>query len=150
MRRLVDSQDLLSTIARRLCQRVQANRVVAADSRQLWALVFRIGDDALIDRVRIVSRLRALEAADSPFVQMLRARLVGDDGPGGRGFEHEMAAMLESLPTDIDRELLVLWLHGASLADAGEQLGLTPAAARKRWQRLRESIRDHWKENGGP
>lgn len=148
MRRLVDSQDLLSTITRRLCQRVMANRILAVDSRQLWALVFRIGDDALIDRVRIVSRLRSLEADDSPFVQMLRDRLTSDESRHGQGFEEELSAMLECLATDIDRELLMLWLHGATLSDAGEALGLAPAATRKRWQRLREAIRKHWEGQG--
>lgn len=143
MRRLVDSQDLLSTIARRLCQRVQAQRVTAADTRQLWALVFRIGNDALVDRVRIISRLREIESADSPFVQALRKRLdVGDADDAGH-FGEELAGMLDALESDLDRELLVRWLHGETLASVAGSLGLTAPNTRKRWERLRRTLRVH-------
>ncbi|MFG0260604.1 MAG: ECF-type sigma factor [Phycisphaerales bacterium JB041] len=142
MHRLVDSQDLLSTISRRLCQRVQNGRVRAEDDQQLWALVYRIGNDALIDRVKIVSRLRSLESEGSPFVRGMRDRLDqgGVDSP--QEFAEELHRMLGLLSTSADRELLVQWLHGKSLADAGASLGMNAAMARKRWQRIRETLQD--------
>lgn len=150
MRRLVDSQDLLSTIARRLCQRVKAKRVLATDDRQLWALVYRIGDDALIDRVRIISRLRELESAGSPFVQALRQRLDRPERGSDAEFSEELGAIIESVASPSDRELLVRWLHGETLSQAGEALGLSAPATRKRWQRLREEIRNTLEETEQP
>lgn len=141
MQRLVDSQDLLSTIARRLCQRVSARRVRAADRRELWALVLRIGNGAMVDRIRIVSRLRELEAGSSEFVHGLRARLDREDDPSGAVFAQELSRMLESLPSSTDRTLLLMWLHGTPLAQAGAEFGLTAAAARKRWERIRATLR---------
>lgn len=148
MRRLVDSEDLLSTIARRLCQRVMGRGVRATDTRQFWALVYRIGNDALVDRVRIVSRLRALEASDSPFVRGLQERLVVLEDGSDAEFNEELEAMLERLESPVDRELLMRWLHGETLAEAGEALGLSAPAARKRWQRLRAQIQRMWEERG--
>ena len=142
MHRLVDSQDLLSTISRRLCQRVQNGRVSAEDDRQLWALVYRIGNDALVDRVKIVSRLRALESEGSPFVRGMRDRLDQAGTGSSQEFAEELHRMLGLLSTSADRELLVQWLHGKSLADAGASLGMNAAMARKRWQRIRETLQD--------
>lgn len=148
MRRLVDSQDLLSTIARRLCQRMQTGGVRAEDSRQFWALVYRIGDGALVDRVRIVARLRSLESADSPFVHRLRACLDQDPGTPDEEFADELACILDTLKSSTDRQLLVAWLNGQTFAEAGRELGLTPAATRKRWQRVRATLREHWERRG--
>jgi DNA-directed RNA polymerase specialized sigma24 family protein len=141
MQRLVDSQDLLSTIARRLCQRVSNRRVQASDRQQFWALVFRIGDGALVDRMRIVSRLRSLEADTSPFVHMLRERLDRPEDQSGAAFAEELSRMLESLPTDVDRHLLMMWLHGVPSSEAGADFGLSAPAARKRWERIRHVLR---------
>ena len=142
MHRLVDSQDLLSTISRRLCQRVMNGRVRAEDHQQLWALVYRIGNDALVDRVKVVSRLRSLEAEGSPFVRGMRDRLDQQDSGSSHEFTEELNNMLGLLPSSTDRELLMLWLHGKSLADAGASLGMNAAMARKRWQRIRETLHD--------
>lgn len=140
MHRLVDSQDLLSTIARRLCQRVMNQRIRADDQRELWALVYRIGNDALVDRVKILSRLRSLESEGSPFVQSMRDRLDQSGRAGQREFAEELERLLGLLASSTDRELLVQWLHGKSLADAGAALGINAPAARKRWQRIRETL----------
>lgn len=149
MRRLVDSQDLLSTITRRLCQRVLGHRVEAENGRQLWALVYRIGNDALVDRVRVVSRLRSLEEAGSPFVNAMRQRLDGQGNTSETEFAEQLALMLTQLDTPEDRELLVRWLHGESLADAGASLGINAPAARKRWQRIRERLQQIWYDDKG-
>jgi DNA-directed RNA polymerase specialized sigma24 family protein len=145
MQRLVDSQDLLSTIARRLCQRVSSRRVRASDRHQLWTLVFRIGDGALVDRIRILSRLRSLEG-DSEFVHLLRGRLDRPGDSSGNEFAEELAGMLDSLHTETDKTLLVMWLHGMPLAEAGAEFGLTPPAARKRWERIRHALRARLEE----
>ncbi|HZW08583.1 MAG TPA: ECF-type sigma factor [Phycisphaerales bacterium] len=144
MQRLVDSQDLLSTIARRLCQRVSNRRIRAVDRRQLWAMVYRIGDGALVDRVRVLARLRSLEADSSEFVHMLRERLDRPEDVAGAAFAEELAAMLASLETEIDRRLLVMWLHGTALGDAGAEFGLSAAATRKRWERIRGHLRQQF------
>lgn len=148
MRRLVDSQDLLSTIARRLCQRVMVGGVRAEDSSQLWALIYRIGNDALVDRIRILNRLQSLEREGSPFVRGLRERLSDAGQRSESEFAEELSRLLELMDSSLDRELLLRWLHGELLADAGEALGLKAPATRKRWQRLRETIARDWESAG--
>lgn len=141
MRRLVDSQDLLSTILRRLCQRMRGTGIRAENHRQFWALVYRIGNDALIDRIQVISRLRELESGGSHFASSMADRLITEGPDADREFATQLGRILDRIESPLDREILVLWLHGHSLLDSGEMLGLTPAAVRKRWQRLRECIR---------
>lgn len=141
MRRLVDSQDLLSTIARRLCMRVKASKIRAVNTKQLWALIYRIGDGALVDRVRIIERLRSLEEVNSPFVNDLRQRLDREDTNTDADFADELNQMCQALHTDADRYILVQWLNGEPLADIAEELDMKAPMIRKRWQRIRETIR---------
>ncbi len=149
MQRLVDSQDLLSTILRRLCQRVGGAGIRAENHRQFWALVYRIGNDALVDRIQVVSRLREMQTQGSDFARFMAERLVSSGPQAEHEFTEQLALILERIESSVDRELLVLWLHGRSLSDAGEALGLSPAGARKRWQRLRETIRASLEGSGG-
>lgn len=141
MQRLVDSQDLLSTIARRLCQRVSNGRLAALDRQELWALVYRIGDGALVDRMRIIARLRSIEADSSPIVHELRSRLDRPGDRSGAAFAEELSRILASLQSDLDRHLLLMWLQGVPLTEAAADLGIAATLARKRWERIRFALR---------
>ena len=57
MRRIFDSQDILSTLGRRLDQYVRFGRLAAASEDELWALVFRMAENAVIDKARVFRRL---------------------------------------------------------------------------------------------
>src|SRR5690606_30935513 len=67
MRRLFDSQEILSTVGRRLDAFVNAGRLEATTTPQLWGLVIRIAENALIEKARVVQSLKAREGEDSPF-----------------------------------------------------------------------------------
>lgn len=148
MQRLVDSQDLLSTILRRLCLRLRGTGIRAENHKQFWALVYRIGNDAIVDRIQVVDRLREMEAQGSEFARAMSERLMTSGPHADRDFAEQLSLVLDRIESSIDRELLVLWLHGHGLSDAGAILGLNPAAVRKRWQRLREAIRRDLKAEG--
>ncbi len=142
MRSLFDSEELLSTISRRLDLYVRNGRLQAADEGQLWALVFRIAENSLADKVRIFQRLRSVEGEDAPLAHELASRLQNADQRQPEGAEIELDRILTQLPAGGERQILSLWLSGLSLAAIAEEMELTPEAVRKRWQRIRESIRD--------
>lgn len=141
MRRVVDSQDLLSTITRRLDRRVLSGGLRLTEPNQLWALIYRIGDTALVDRVHLTERLARLESADTEVGTLLRRKVL-DSGQDEQSFASGIDSILSSLETDDDRTLLVLWMHEKNFVQIGEQLGISPATARKRWERMRGVLRD--------
>src|SRR5262245_42454435 len=54
MRRLFDSQEILSTLVRRLDEFVGAGQLNAESIPQLWSLLFRIADNSLIEKARVL------------------------------------------------------------------------------------------------
>lgn len=143
-RRVFDSNDILSTLSRRLDDYVAGRKLQAETEAQLWSLVFRIADNATVDKSRIMARLRAVEGEDTPFAAQFlerieRAQSAGRDGPGGADDMIERA--IEALEDPIDRQILTLWLADTPHTVTAGCVGLTPAAVRKRWQAIKAQLR---------
>lgn len=138
MRRLFDSQDILSTVLRRFDLYVRSGRLMASTEAQLWTLIIRIAEAAVVDKVRLLERLKAAEAADQPWVKaMLEQAEHGNDEAIGITLEQAMNALSD----ETDRKILWLWLAGVDHRLTGELLELSHDAVRKRWQRIREELR---------
>ncbi|GMV26295.1 MAG: hypothetical protein AMXMBFR58_23260 [Phycisphaerae bacterium] len=138
MRRVFDSQELISTVSRRLDRLVRQGMVRAVNERQLWSLVLDIAENAVIDKSRTLRRLEKVEAQDSPFASMLRSCLLaGQDRPDAV----ELGDLFESLPDPVDREILSMWLNGTSHLVTSQLLDLPHATVRKRWERIKEKCR---------
>lgn len=136
MRRLFDSQEILSTVARRLDLYVRDNRLAAANLEQLWALIFRITENSVADKVRVLRRLDRVESPDSDFAAAFAGRLrradedeIDPDMPIHHAFE--------ILTDQTDRTILALWLNDLPHTDIGECVGLTANAVRQRWHTIR-------------
>lgn len=141
MRRLFDSQEILSTLSRRLDRYVRSGRVEASTEPQLWALVFKMVDAALVDKVRIIRRLRHVEAEDSPFARTFLTRLDEAGKHGDEGVALEIDAALRLLPNATDRQIVSLWLMGNSHRVIADYVGISHDATRKRWQSIRERLK---------
>jgi DNA-directed RNA polymerase specialized sigma24 family protein len=141
MRRLFDSQEILSTVGRRLDLYVRNGQLEAANERQLWALLFKMADHALIDKARLFRRLEAMEGADGELAQSSLRRLRNAERPGGAGAEIEIDTALRSMRDPVDRQILSMWLAGVSQSLIAELLDIAPTAVRKRWQKIRERLR---------
>ncbi len=138
MRRLFDSQDILSTVLRRFDLYVRSGRLMASTEAQLWTLIIRIAEAAVVDKVRLLERLKAAEEADQPWVRaMLEQTAHGADDDVGITLELAMNA----LDDETDRKILWLWLAGVDHRLTSELLELKHDAVRKRWQRIREELR---------
>lgn len=142
MRRLFDSQEILSTLGRRLDRYVEAGRLEAASEQQLWSLVFRMADNAVIDKARVFRRLERSEREDGPVAQELSRRLHSAERRRPDGFEIEIERAVASLPDPVDRQILYFWLADMPQSEIAEFVDLAPTAVRKRWQKIRGILRE--------
>ena len=141
MRRVFDSQDVLSTVARRLDACVRAGAITAATPEQLWSLVLTIARHSLAEKGRIISRLQRVEDEDSDVARAILRRL--EDAQ--RQSEHDAEATIEHAFTQLsdptDRQILGMWLVGTPLAEIAACLGLAAGTVRWKWSQIRDTLR---------
>lgn len=148
MRRLFDSQEIMSTLGRRLDSFVGSHQLRAENMPELWALVFRLADNSLIEKARVFRSLEAKEGEDSPIAHVVARRLKAAERVDPDGSLIEIDRAIEALTDAIDREILSLWLMGSNHTEIGQCVNLAPTAVRKRWQSIREKLRELY-ESGG-
>ncbi len=141
MRRLFDSQDIVSTVGRRLDQFVGGGRLEATNFGQLWALVFRMATNAIIDKSRLFRRLQEAEGPDGHLAQEMLARLRRAERVQQSGAGIEIDAALRLLPDEIDQQIFLGWLAGTRFNEIAPAVNLTHDTVRKRWQKIREHLR---------
>jgi DNA-directed RNA polymerase specialized sigma24 family protein len=141
MRRVFDSQEILSTVSRRLDRYVMDKHLHAVSEPQLWSLLFRMIDAALVDKARAYRRLRHVEGEDSEFASAFLNRMNERDRASSEGGEIELEAAFRSLKSDVDREILAMWLNDHTHVRIAEEIESTPEAVRQRWRSIREHLR---------
>lgn len=146
MRRIFDSQEILSTVGRRLDMYIRDGRMEAASAGQLWALVFRMASNALVDKARVFRRLQTVEGEDGPFAQELLRRLRYAERSDTAGVEIEIEKAMQGLDV-IDRQILSMWLVGSRHAQIADFVELTPVAVRKRWQKIKAGLQERFQSS---
>lgn len=142
VRRMFDSLDILSTIGRRFDRYVRDGKLQAVDEPQLWALLFRMAEAAVIDKVRIVKRLQIAEGEDGTIARELLARIEAAENGADDGAEIILERALAALRSDDDRTVLTLWLADWPLFRIAEAMGIPPATARQRWHAIRLLLKE--------
>jgi len=142
MRRMYDAQEMMSTLTRRLDSFVSEKRLHADSPGQFWALVNRISTNALIDKARVMKRLNAIEGADGPLARAMVERINDAQRHSDYTAEIELDWIMESISDDRDRQILALWLHDLPHNAIAEHMGMTAPAVRKRWQIIRDKLRE--------
>jgi DNA-directed RNA polymerase specialized sigma24 family protein len=141
MRRIFDSQEILSTVGRRLDRFILDGQLRATTEPELWSLLFRMVDGALVDKARAYRRLRRVESEDSDFAVSLMQRMNSRDEQSSEGGEIELEAAFRALKSDIDREVLAMWLNDVPHRRIAEEIRSTPEAVRQRWHSIKEHLR---------
>lgn len=143
IRRLFDSLEILSTLGRRLDLYVMSGRLQVHNEAQLWSLVGKMTDRALVDKARVFRRLQVVEREDSQFAHALAARLgmIDRADPIG-GAELEIENCLKALSDAVDRQILSLWLAGESHQTIAEVVSIGTDAVYKRWERIKFQLRE--------
>lgn len=144
MRRLFDSAEILSTVARRLDLVVMEQRLGAENEGQLWSFLRRMADNALIDKGRLFTRLQKLEGEEGPFAREMLHRLSSAEEKEHDGALVEIDEALRSLDSPDDRQMLAMWLADVPHVQIAEQLNISHAAARKRWQMIRKRLQERF------
>jgi DNA-directed RNA polymerase specialized sigma24 family protein len=142
VRRMFDSMDILSTIGRRFDRYVRDGKLQAIDEPQLWSLLFRMAEAAVIDKVRIVKRLQIAEGEDGAIARELLARIEAAERHENDGAEIILEKALAALRSDDDRTVLTLWLADWPLFRIAEAMGIAPATARQRWHSIRVLLKE--------
>ncbi len=142
VRRMFDSMDILSTIGRRFDRYVRDGKLQAVDEPQLWSLLFRMAEAAVIDKVRIVKRLQVAEGEDGAIARELLIRIEAAERSESDGADIILERALASLRSDDDRTILTLWLADWPLFRIAEAMGIAPAAARQRWHSIRLLLKE--------
>ena len=137
--RLFDSQDLMSTVLRRIDRLAAEGRLRASSDEELIALLIRVSDRVVIDRYRVLAKLRRVEGEDGPWARSLLQRLEQEQDDGGSEL---LADLYQSIENPEDRMLLSLWLRDLPHTVIAQTLGISPEAARQRWRTLRLKISD--------
>lgn len=145
-RRLFDSQDILSTVGRRLDTIVRERRVTARTGDQFWSLVNKVMNTSLIEKARVVEALREKEGAESSFASEMLSELERlERSPRSEGFEFAFDDMLALLESDEDRTIVSLWASGVTYREIAEHLGCQETRVRQRFYRACAKLRDSFR-----
>lgn len=146
MRRLFDSQEILSTVARRLDEFVVSRSLGTINRARLWGLIATIAQNAVVDKARILKRIARVEDLDRELNETL-TRGVGGRGEASANADTEsaeqVAVLLEQVQDPTDRSIFNMWLNEFSHVEIGDTLGLSPKAVEWRWRRVKSSLRDY-------
>ncbi|MDP1661419.1 MAG: ECF-type sigma factor [Phycisphaerales bacterium] len=146
MRRLFDSQDILSTLSRRLDSYVHRGLFEPRSEEELWGLVFMIAEHSVVEKARIWQALSEKEGEQSGLAGEAAGRF--DRAARGTGVvlaeEDEFEGLLESVPHELDRQIARLWAMNLSSEAIATELGLTVDVVRTRWRRTRDQLRFHF------
>lgn len=137
LRRLMDSTDLLSTLGRRLDVLVEAGNVRATNENQLWALLHQIARAAIVDKARLLKRIQRAEADDRFWAAGMERRLAYAE-PGQ--FDSVINDAFDALPSEVDRQILALWLGDSDYDQIALATGMRSDAVRQRWSRIRKRL----------
>lgn len=142
MRRVFDSQDVLSTVARRLDQVVRRGGVEAASEEQLWSLVFTIANNSVSEKGRVQRRLHRTESEDSPFASEMLRRMEESERESQDGAAIAIEQVFSHVEDPVDRQILSMWLNDVPLVEIADCLGESDGYIRWRWSKLRDRLRE--------
>lgn len=146
VRRVFDSQEILSTVARRLDELVSNRLLRASEEAQLWSLIFRIATNAVVDKSRAIDRLRRAEGPDRVFALRLLSQIEDADAAD----ESELLRILDMVHDPTDRKILEMWLRDMSLGAIAEALAIPPGTVRRRWGNVKADLERRAREQRDP
>lgn len=148
IRSVYDSEDVFSSVLRRIDDLARRGVLRPANESELWALIHAIARNTALKKTLLLERARILVTEDPRYGYELMERL-------NRCRDDDEATLLVyrlmlALNDPIDRQIFALYLRGASHRAIGAFLGIKEETSRQRWVRLRDGLRDRFAEGQFP
>ena len=143
-RSVFDSEDVLSSVLRRMDTIVSAGKLCPRSEAELWSLVDTITQNNAINRTRLIERAREFLEEEGPYANELLARL--------NKYETDDEAtllvyrMMGCLKGEEDRRIFSLHLRGAAHKAIAALLNISEDASKQRWMRVRVELHARFKE----
>lgn len=147
LRRLLDSADLLASVARRLDGAVAERRVWFETEAQLFAFMSTIARRIVVDKARVLHRLQRAEAQEAEWARAMHSRIAQAGIERDDAFDSVIDDAMNSLESDRERRLLSLWLMGMNHNEIAFELDVNPAAVRQQWCRIRQRLAEVLKDD---
>ena len=141
VRRVFDSHDIFSTVGRRLDLYVSNGGFHASSEAELWSLLARMIDNAVVDKARIMRRSQRVEGDDAYVARALLKQLEASGDEAGLTIE-QIDELLGGEGDLLNREILLLWSREFTFEQIAEVMGVESAMVRQRWRRLRARLRE--------
>jgi hypothetical protein len=137
-RTVYDSEDVLSSVLRRMDNLARLGRLRSDSEAELMALIATIAANAALSKTKLLERARAQLAEDGAYARELLSRL---DGCGDDDEATLLVLRIEaSIKDQTDRQVFSLMLKGASHKAIGDLLGFSADASKQRWMKIRREL----------
>jgi DNA-directed RNA polymerase specialized sigma24 family protein len=136
-RSVFDSEDVLSSVLRRVDALVLDGKLCPRSEAELWGFVDAITRNNAVSRTRLIERARNLLTDEEPYAYELLKRLnayTTDDEATLLVYR-----MMSCLQGD-DRHILSLFVRGATHKAIADFLKTSEGACRQRWMRIRHEL----------
>jgi DNA-directed RNA polymerase specialized sigma24 family protein len=145
-RSVFGTEDVFSTVARRVDALAAKGLLRAESEAQLWALVSRVVENVSLERGRLVESTASRTGDDAAFWADISRdlRRCRDDNEAFVLVFEMMSAMTDAA----DRQIFLLRLRGVSHRVIAQQLGATEDAVRQRWVVIRRTLRESFSPQG--
>lgn len=141
LKRLADTGDILSTLGRRLDLYVLRGRFACASEEELWSLIRVIAERSTIEKARILNSINQLEREDGPLAAGVMGRIREAERGQQGSLELAWDDLMGMIADPLDQTIAFHWSMGCSHEETADLVGLSHAAVRKRWERVKVSLR---------
>lgn len=140
-----DSEDVVSSVLRRLDTMAQSGVFAPRSAEELWGLIKAIACRTAVDRRRLIERARNFLTEDGPYAYELLKRL--NASPTDDDALMLVLRIMMSIKNQTDRQLFALLHRGASHRAIAAALNLpSEEASRQRWCALRRDLAQRFAE----
>ena len=137
-RKITDTEDILSTAMRRIDRVIESGSLRAMTDVQFYAFVHAVIRRTILEKARNSRRIKAHEQEKMLIQSSQEAgveNLICSDT--------EMVERVGQLITDpIDREIIMLHGRDHSFVEIAQVVHMSPQAVRKRWSRIKATVRE--------
>ncbi len=143
-RQVFDSEEVVSSVLRRLDGMAMRGSLRTTSEAELWGLIRAIAQNTAVSKTQLIERTRDLLTEEGAYAQRLLERLDACDGDDEATLI--VQRMLLSFKDATDRQLLVLIMRGATHKAIGGLLGISEEASRARWKKARDALNTRFAE----